>query len=105
MVRDMSEMVLIYTTFPDWESAERIVRKLLDEKLIACSNLREHKALYLREGRVEENREVGALLKTRIDHWKAVRDFIKENHPYKIPAIIRIDVDRVNKKYLDWLVG
>lgn len=39
------EMILVYTTFPpDWESAERIVKALLERKLIACANLREHRA-------------------------------------------------------------
>ncbi|HHI01088.1 MAG TPA: divalent cation tolerance protein CutA, partial [Thermococcus litoralis] len=47
----MGEMILVYTTFPDWESAERITKELLERKLIACANLREHKAFYWWEGK------------------------------------------------------
>lgn len=100
----MSEMVMIYTTFPDWESARRIVRALLEKKLIACANLREHEAHYWWEGKIEEGREVGALLKTGIEKWKEVSEFLRENHPYTTPAIIRVDVDRVNSEYLKWLL-
>ncbi|WP_048165897.1 divalent-cation tolerance protein CutA [Palaeococcus pacificus] len=97
-------MVLIYTTFPDWESAERITKHLLKEKLIACANLREHKAFYWWKGEIQEDSEVGAVLKTRIDHWKKVKEVIKEMHPYDVPVIVRIDVDKVNEEYLQWLI-
>jgi len=100
----MSEMVIVYTTFPDMESARKIVRALLEKKLIACANLREHEAYYWWEGKIEEGKEVGAILKTKIDNWKAVREFLQKNHPYSTPAIIRLDVDRVNREYLEWLL-
>ncbi len=100
----MGEMIVIYTTFPDRESAEKAVKKLLEEKLIACANLREHKAFYWWEGKVEESDEVGALLKTKVELWKAVRERLKELHPYTVPAIIRFDVDNVNPEYLNWLL-
>ncbi|ASA78112.1 divalent-cation tolerance protein CutA [Thermococcus sp. 5-4] len=97
------EMVLVYTTFPDWDSAERIVKALLERKLIACANLREHKALYWWEEKIEEGAEVGAILKTEVEKWKELREAIKEMHPYEVPVIARIEVDKVNGEYLEWL--
>ena len=97
------EMILVYTTFPDWDSAERIVKALLERKLIACANLREHKALYWWEGKIEEEAEVGAILKTEVEKWKELREAIKEMHPYEAPMIARIEVDKVNGEYLEWL--
>ncbi|ASI99944.1 divalent-cation tolerance protein CutA [Thermococcus celer] len=96
-------MILVYTTFPDWESAERIVKALLERKLIACANLREHRALYSWEGKIEDDREVGAILKTSVEKWKELREVIKEMHPYEAPLIARIEVDRVNREYAEWL--
>ena len=46
-------MIVVYTTFPDCESAEKVIRALLEKRLIACANLREHKALYWWEGKIE----------------------------------------------------
>lgn len=100
----MSEMILVYTTFPDWESAERIVKELLEKKLVACANLREHKAFYWWEGKIEEDNEVGAILKTKVELWDELKKELKEKHPYTVPAIIRIDIDTVNKEYLKWLL-
>ncbi|ASJ05360.1 divalent-cation tolerance protein CutA [Thermococcus barossii] len=97
------EMILVYTTFPDWESAESIVRTLLERKLIACANLREHRALYLWEGKIEEDTEVGAILKTEVGKWRELREALKEMHPYEVPVIARIEVDKVNREYAEWL--
>ncbi|NJE29952.1 divalent-cation tolerance protein CutA [Thermococcus sp. 18S1] len=97
------EMILVYTTFPDWESAERVVKALLERKLIACANLREHKAFYWWQGKIEEDKEVGAILKTEVEKWRELRDAIKEMHPYEVPLIARIEVDKVNDEYAEWL--
>ncbi|NJD98489.1 divalent-cation tolerance protein CutA [Thermococcus sp. LS1] len=97
------EMIFVYTTFPDWESAEKTVKTLLEKKLIACANLREHKAFYWWEGKIEEDNEVGALLKTDVSKWKELRETIKELHPHTVPLIARIDVDKVNGEYAKWL--
>lgn len=99
----MGDMVLVYTTFPDWESAEKAVKKLLEEKLVACANLREHKAFYWWKGSIEEDDEVGALLKTKVELWKTLKERLRELHPYEVPAIIRVDVDHVSSEYLNWL--
>ena len=97
------EMILVYTTFPDWESAERIVKALLEKKLIACANLREHKAFYWWQDRIEEDKEVGAILKTEVTKWKELKEALKEMHPYTVPLIARIEVDKVNGEYAEWL--
>ncbi|WP_048058357.1 divalent-cation tolerance protein CutA [Pyrococcus yayanosii] len=96
-------MILVYTTFPDWESAERVVKKLLEERLIACVNLREHKAFYWWQGKIEEDTEVGAILKTKEELWETLKARLEEEHPYTVPAIIRIDASDVNEPYLRWL--
>ncbi|AFL95429.1 divalent cation tolerance protein [Thermococcus cleftensis] len=97
------EMIMVYTTFPNWESAEKTVKELLERKLIACANLREHRAFYWWDGKIEEDTEVGALLKTTVEKWKELKEAIKELHPYTVPVIARIDVDRVNEEYAEWL--
>ncbi|NJE05415.1 divalent-cation tolerance protein CutA [Thermococcus sp. M36] len=97
------DMIFVYTTFPDWESAERVVKALLEKKLIACANLREHKAFYWWQGKIEEDTEVGAILKTSVEKWKELREAIKEMHPYTVPIIARIEVDKVNDEYAEWL--
>jgi len=97
------EAIFVYTTFPDWESAKRIVRELLERKLIVCANLREHHAMYWWEGKIEEGTEVGAFMKTEVSKWKELREAIKELHPYETPVIARIDLDKLNREYSEWM--
>lgn len=97
------EAILVYTTFPDWESAKKIVRELLERKLIVCANLREHDALYWWEGKIGESKEVGALLKTDVSKWKELKNAIRELHPYEIPMIVRFDLDKLNREYSEWM--
>jgi periplasmic divalent cation tolerance protein len=97
------EAVIVYTTFPDWESARKVTRELLERKLIVCANLREHEAMYWWEGKIEEGKEVGAIYKTEVSKWKELREAIKELHPYDVPMIGRIDLDKLNKEYSEWM--
>jgi periplasmic divalent cation tolerance protein len=46
--------MIIYTTFPDWECAKHVVKALLEKRLIACANLREHKLYIGRKGRLRK---------------------------------------------------
>jgi periplasmic divalent cation tolerance protein len=97
------EAILVYTTFPDWESARKVVRELLERKLAVCANMREHEAMYWWEGKIEEGREIGVILKTEVSRWKALRDALRELHPYEVPLIARIDLDKLNSEYSEWM--
>jgi len=99
----MRKAIIIYATFPNMESAKDIVKSLLEKNLIGCANLREHKAMYVWKGHIEEEDEVGAILKTTDDRWEMVKEFINKVHPYETPAILKIDVSDANKGFLDWI--
>ena len=61
----MSEAALIYTTWPDGESAAAAAALLLEDKLIACANiLAAGRSLYRWEGETCAEAETVMLLKT-----------------------------------------
>ncbi|MCD6525239.1 MAG: divalent-cation tolerance protein CutA [Thermococcus sp.] len=97
------EAIFVYTTFPDWESAKKVVRELLERKLVVCANMREHEAMYWWEGKIEEGKEIGVILKTEVSKWKDLREALKELHPYTVPVIARIDLDKLNREYSEWM--
>jgi len=97
------EAVLVYTTFPDMDSAERIVREMLKLRLIVCANLREHTAMYVWNGEIRKEGEVGVIMKTDVSKWKEIKKFLRENHPYEIPLILRLDADKLNREYSEWM--
>ncbi|NJF26106.1 divalent-cation tolerance protein CutA [Thermococcus sp. Bubb.Bath] len=97
------EAVLVYTTFPDWESAKKIAREILERKLAVCANMREHEALYWWEDEIKEEKEVGVFFKTEVSKWKDLRNALLELHPYETPMISRIDLDKLNREYSEWM--
>ena len=97
------EAVLVYTTFPDWESAKKIAREILERKLAVCANMREHEAIYWWEGEIKEEKEVGVFFKTEVSKWKDLRNALLELHPYETPMISRVDLDKLNREYSEWM--
>ena len=97
------EAILVYTTFPDWGSARKVVREILERKLAVCANMREHEAMYWWEGEIRNEKEIGVILKTEVSKWKELREAIKELHPYEVPVIARIDLDKLNREYSEWM--
>jgi periplasmic divalent cation tolerance protein len=99
-----AEAVIVFTTFPDQDTARRIVRTLLKERLIACGNLVPGvESIYRWKGEVEANNEVFAVLKTEQARYGAVQGRLKELHPYEVPECIMVRVRDGLPEYLRWV--
>ena len=100
----MTEMLLVFTTFADEEEAARVVRVLVEERLVACGNLLPGvRSLYRWKGAVEDAREVMALMKTRKQDWAALVSRLHELHPYETPECVAVRIAAGAPKYLAWL--
>ncbi|MFO7872596.1 MAG: divalent-cation tolerance protein CutA [Candidatus Undinarchaeales archaeon] len=93
---------IIYTTAPDKEAKE-ISKNLLEEKLIACSNIFSISSIYKWEGEIKEEKEAGMVLKTKEELTDKVIKRIKELHSYDVPEILIINIEKGNDKYLKWI--
>lgn len=90
----MADIALLYTTWPDDETARAAGRRLVDERLAACMNLLGPiTSIYRWQGAIEEAREVAALFKTTAGCAGAAAARIAELHPYATPAIVALRVD------------
>ncbi|AEK20193.1 divalent cation tolerance protein CutA [Methanococcus maripaludis] len=101
----MEKPTLVYTTFPNFETAKSIVGYLLEKKMIACANLREHEAHYFNDGDLSINTEIGAFLKTTENRWISLKDMINEIHPLETPAILKINIDDSNDEFKNWILN
>lgn len=95
-------MKLIYCPCKDEEEAETIGQKLVEEKIIACTNIFPMNSCFLWEGETQKSDEAVLLCKTTNEKLFHATQRLKEIHSYKIPAIIVIDAT-VNKEYEDWM--
>src|SRR5919112_4607760 len=100
----MERPLLVYTTFPDEETALAIGRELVAEKLAACVNvLPGMKSVYAWKGEIEQSQEAVAIVKTREGHKEAVRDALKARHPYETPIILFLEISGGDAATLEWL--
>lgn len=107
----MTEMLIVFTTFGSEEDAARVVRTLVEERLIACGNLfpgarsiyRWEKPSEPSAPRIADEREVVAILKTRKQDWAALVSRLSELHSYDTPECVAVRVAAGAPRYMAWL--
>jgi len=101
----MAEQILLaISSFPDVETANRVVHTLVAEKLAACANIIPAvRSIYYWKGKVETAGEVIVFFKTTRDRQKALQDELRSLHPYEVPEIVYLKIDRGLPDYLRWV--
>ncbi len=102
----MDEVVLLYTTWPDAETAEAAGRAAVEAGVCACVNvLAPMTSIYRWEGAVERATETPMIVKTTAAAAEAARAFLTERHPYALPAVVALKVDPAASSaiFLDWI--
>jgi periplasmic divalent cation tolerance protein len=95
---------LVYTTLPDMEQARRLGEQLVREKLAACVNMfAGMQSIYEWKCGIEHDEEVVLIAKTVPELAERVMRRIGELHPYEVPAILLLPVEKVAESYLAWL--
>jgi periplasmic divalent cation tolerance protein len=100
----MSEVRLVFCTFPDSASARQIGTVLIERQLAACVNLIPAvESIYRWQGQVETALEVLAIFKTSEEGFPGFEQALGELHPYEVPEIIAIEPAAVGASYASWL--
>jgi periplasmic divalent cation tolerance protein len=100
----MTDALLVFSTFADEETAARVARVLVEERLIACANLLPGaRSIYRWKEGVADEREVVVLMKTRKQDWVALMSRLHELHPYEVPECIAVRFAAGAPKYMAWL--
>ncbi len=94
--------IAVYITYKDKEEAEKIVRYLLEKKIIVCGNIFPIKSFYLWKGKIENADEFVSIVKTKNENLEKLEKEVKRLHSYEVPCIIKIDVD-ANEEFEEWI--
>lgn len=98
--------LLVITNVPDCDTGLKIARHLIEARLAACVNmLGECTSVYRWRGEVETAAEHPLLIKTREALYPQVETAIRRLHPYELPEIIAVRIERGLPDYLDWMVA
>jgi periplasmic divalent cation tolerance protein len=96
--------VIVVMTAPNREEAVKIVRTLLEERLIACANiLCPVNSLFWWNGRIEEEKEVLVHMKSQKRLFKKLARRVKDLHSYDVPEILALPIVECSRSYLEWM--
>lgn len=95
-------MFLIYTTYPDSETAQQITNELLDQRLIACANTLPIESAYWWQGAICREGETAVLLKTSAAKRQLLEKHYLALHPYDVPCFVYWEA-HANADYEAWI--
>jgi periplasmic divalent cation tolerance protein len=96
--------LLVFTNLPDRGSAERVADLLIEKKLAACVNiLAPCRSVYRWKGAVQHDEEHPLLIKTTAERYAELERALRSAHPYELPEIVAVPIERGLAAYLDWV--
>ncbi len=100
----MNNFIVIYITTGSVNEAKKIGRALVEEKLVACSNvISPIRSIYSWQGKICDDKEAMMILKTRKTHFKQIVKRVEKLHSYDVPEIIAMPIIEGSSKYLSWI--
>mgnify|MGYP006322893105 FL=1 len=100
------DALLVFTNLPDVESARALATTLVEQRVAACvSVLAPCQSIYRWEGKLEEAEEVTLLIKTSAARYAALEEAIRAYHPYELPEIVAVRVEKGLPDYLAWVAA
>lgn len=101
-----TEYCLVLCACPDAEAARGLAEALVSERLAACVNILPGlTSVYPWRDAIETAEEHLLLIKTGAGAFAELEAFIKARHPYEIPEIIAIPIERGSADYLEWMTA
>jgi periplasmic divalent cation tolerance protein len=102
----MCEFIIVLVTVASRAEAEKIGRALLDEKLIACTNIvGPVTSLFHWSGKVDCAKEFLMVMKSRSELFDKIVGRVKGLHSYEVPEVLAVPVVAGSDSYLGWLCG
>lgn len=96
--------VLVYSTFPSQDIAEKEGATLVEAGLAACVNIIPGMvSIYVWDGKRHRDAETVMLIKTRPELADRVVEEVRTRHPYENPALFVIRMESGSQPFLDWI--
>jgi periplasmic divalent cation tolerance protein len=98
------QVIVLVTNAPDQACAEDMARELVEQGLAACVNVGAPMlSVYRWHGAVESAHEIPMWIKSTAVRQEALIQAITRLHPYEVPEILVLPIDRGLPAYLDWV--
>ena len=98
------KIYFIYVTFGSLNEAKKLGKKLVKEKLAACTNIIPTiYSTYVWKNKTMIDKECSMIVKTSKSKVKAAIKFIVKKHSYECPAVSAIPIDFAHKDFQKWI--
>lgn len=98
------DYILVLSTINDYEKAKEIARILVEEGLVACTNIVPGvTSIYSWQGEICEDNEWLMLCKTEASYFNKLKARISSLHSYEVPEVISVKIDDGLDDYLKWI--
>ena len=98
------EVLVAFCSFPDAETARKVVKEIVDLRLAACGNiLPQMHSIYRWQGKVESGDEALTIFKLDANRYPEFEAKLRSLHPYEVPEIISCKIDNGLPEYLSWV--
>ncbi len=99
----MDEIAVLITASNE-DEAVKIAKAILEDKLAGCINIvRDIRSIYIWQGKIEDEKEVLMIVKTRKPLFNDLTEKVKKLHSYTVPEIIALPITDGSEDYLKWL--
>lgn len=96
--------LLVLCTCPNAAVAATIGRVLVEQRFAACVNVHGNvQSIYRWHDEIAEDTEALMVIKTTAKRYPAVERLIIEQHPYELPEIIAVPIERGFRQYMAWI--
>ncbi len=101
---EMTDKIVALCTCPDAETGARLARLVVEKRCAACVNLLPAvRSFYQWEGEVADEAETLMLIKTTRARYAELERVIIAEHPYELPELIAVPIERGFERYLVWV--
>ena len=95
---------LVFSTIDSQKTAREIADNLVNERLAACINIIPNvTSVYKWKGAIERADECLLIIKTSEDRLDELTARIKELHPYQVPEVVSLPIEKGYGPYLEWV--
>jgi len=96
--------IVVLITTKNVREANKIARKLLNDKLIACANVvKGIRSLFWWQKKIDAANEVLLVLKAKKSNFKKILKTATLHHSYDVPEIIALPIVDGSRDYLKWI--
>ncbi len=94
---------IVITTCGTLVEAKKLAFQIVKSRLAACVQISRITSYYTWKRKIHNDFEYRLFIKTRTKLYSQLEQYIKDNHSYDVPEIVKLSIQAGFKKYLDWI--